>query len=105
MESEDGLMEAIGGTGGNCKNAICNGITARRPCRVFVSYAREDESYRRRLDVHLTPLVRDGLIEVWSDHAVAVGSDWERDILHELAAADIVILLVTPDFVASAYCF
>ena len=76
-----------------------------RHCRVFVSYARADEQYRMRLDVHLAPLVREGLIEVWSDRAVAAGADWERDILHELATADIVILLVTPDFVASTYCF
>lgn len=74
-------------------------------CRVFVSYARVDERYRLRLDVHLAPLVRAGLVEVWSDRAVAAGADWERDIQHELSTADVVILLVTPDFVASSYCF
>lgn len=74
-------------------------------CRVFVSYARVDEAYRVRLDVHLAPLVREGLIDLWSDRAIAAGSDWERDIEHELATADIVLLLVTPDFVASVYCF
>jgi hypothetical protein len=74
-------------------------------CRVFVSYARVDEQYRMRLDVHLAPLRRAGLIDLWSDRAIAPGSDWERDIEHELTTADIVILLVTPDFVASVYCF
>jgi hypothetical protein len=59
----------------------------------------------KRLEVHLAPLVRDGLIEVWSDRVVAPGADWERDIERGLAAADIVLLLVTPDFVASVYCF
>lgn len=76
-----------------------------RPCRVFVSYARADEVHRSRLDVHLAPLVREGLIDLWCDRAIAPGSDWERDIGHELAVADVVVLLVTPDFVASAYCF
>lgn len=74
-------------------------------CKVFVSYARVDEAYRVRLNVHLAPLVREGLIDLWSDRAIAAGSDWERDIEHELATADIVLLLVTPDFVASVYCF
>ncbi len=74
-------------------------------CRVFVSYARIDEPHRVRLDVHLAPLVREGLIELWSDRAIAPGSDWERDIAQELGGADIVLLLVTPDFVASVYCF
>jgi hypothetical protein len=74
-------------------------------CKVFVSYSRVDEAQRVRLDVHLAPLVRDGLIDLWSDRAIAPGSDWERDIEQELATADIVLLLVTPDFVASVYCF
>jgi hypothetical protein len=74
-------------------------------CKVFVSYARIDEAYRVRLNVHLAPLVREGLIDLWSDRAIAAGSDWERDIERELATADIVLLLVTPDFVASVYCF
>ncbi len=74
-------------------------------CKVFVSYARIDEACRVRLSVHLAPLVREGLIDLWSDRAITAGSNWERDIERELAAADIVLLLVTPDFVASVYCF
>lgn len=102
-------MEAIGGSG--CGVAIWYdpampvASSVRGARRVFVSYARVDEQYRHRLAVHLAPLVRDGLIDVWCDQAVAAGSDWERDIRHQLATADIVILLVTPDFVASSYCF
>jgi hypothetical protein len=104
-------MEAIGGSGNGRKPAVriesADGTTspAGRRCRVFVSYARVDERYRARLEVHLTPLVRDGLIDLWSDRAVAPGADWERDIEHELTTADVVVLLVTPDFVASVYCF
>jgi tetratricopeptide (TPR) repeat protein len=64
-----------------------------------------DEAHRVRLDVHLAPLVREGLIELWCDRAIAPGSDWEWDIADELARADIVLLLVTPDFVASVHCF
>lgn len=96
-------MKAIGGSGRG--SAPYFRAHSSRRCRVFVSYARVDEPHRMRLDVHLAPLVRDGLVDVWSDRAVEAGSDWERDIQYELAAADVVILLVTPDFVASAYCF
>lgn len=104
-------MRAIGGSGSgwgsaiHVESAVGAMLLPGRRCRVFVSYARVDEIHRSRLDVHLTPLVRDGLIDVWSDRAVVAGADWERDIQYELATADIVILLVTPDFVASAYCF
>lgn len=89
-----------------CVNAVDTAASSVvRPCQVFVSYARVDEPHLMRLTVHIAPLVRDGLIDVWSDQAVAAGADWERDIQHRLATADIVILLVTPDFVASEYCF
>jgi hypothetical protein len=101
-------MNAIGGSGHGQEPAISIAAAAPfagRPCRVFVSYAQTDEAFRTRLDVHLAPLVREGLIDLWCDRAIDPGSDWERDIRHELAVADVVVLLVTPDFVASAYCF
>ena len=104
-------MQAIGGSGYARESAVHvgpateTGPSTEKRCRVFVSYARVDEPYRRRLEVHLAQLRRDGLVEVWSDQAVKAGSDWERDIQHRLTTADIVILLVTPDFVASHYCF
>lgn len=99
-------MEAIGGRGtAICRKSAVHATSVRRSCRIFVSYARVDEPHRLRLAVHLAPLVREGLVDVWCDQAVAAGSDWERDIQHELATADIVMLLVTPDFVASDYCF
>lgn len=103
---EDGAVEAIGGfRNGRGSTYYFKASSTGRRCRVFVSYTRVDEPHLMRLDVHLAPLVRDGLIDVWSDRAVAAGSDWERDIQCELASADVAILLVTPDFVASAYCF
>jgi hypothetical protein len=74
-------------------------------CRIFVSYSHADEAERVRLDVHLAPLAREGLIDSWCNRVITPASDWARDIESGLASADIVILLVTADFVASAYCF
>jgi len=81
------------------------GCLRRELCRVFVSYSHLDEGERVRLDAHLAPLAREGLIELWCSRVIAPGSDWERDIAAGLADSDVVILLVTADFVASAYCF
>ncbi|MPZ82340.1 MAG: TIR domain-containing protein [Actinophytocola sp.] len=75
------------------------------PCRVFVSYAHVDEAERIRLTVHLAPLVREGLINPRCNRVILPGADWKREINNELAQADIVILLVTADFIASVYCF
>lgn len=109
-QAEGGPMRAIGGSGYGRKMTAyvesAEGVASpARRCRVFVSYARVDEHYRSRLDTHLVPLVREGLIDLWSDRAIAPGADWEGDIEHELATAEIVVLLVTPDFVASVHCF
>ena len=85
---------------GKIVGSVQNGL-----CRVFVSYSHMDEAERVRLDVHLAPLAREGLIDLWCNRVIAPGMDWARDIENELANADIVILLVTADFVASAFCF
>jgi hypothetical protein len=74
-------------------------------CHVFVSYSHRDEVERERLDVHLAPLAREGLIDLWCNRVIAPGSDWQRDIARELDAADIFILLVSADFIASMFCF
>jgi hypothetical protein len=75
------------------------------PARIFISYAHADEGHRKRLDVHLAPLKREGLILPWHDRMIEPGSDWAGEIDRNLAEADIVLLLVSADFVASDYCY
>jgi hypothetical protein len=88
-----------------CSGAVAGSSTDKDLCRVFVSYSHIDEAERVRLDVHLAPLACEGLINLWCNRVIAPGSDWRRDIENEIENADIVILLVTADFVASLYCF
>ncbi len=75
------------------------------PAKIFISYTHADESYRKRLDVHLAPLKREGLIAPWHDRMIMPSSEWAAEIDQHLLEADIVLLLVSPDFVASDYCF
>jgi hypothetical protein len=77
----------------------------RAACRVFISYARVDMDFLARLEAHLMPMVREGLVEVWHDQVIKPGADWASDIEHHLDTADIVVLLVSADFVASVFCF
>jgi internalin A len=74
-----------------------------RPVRVFVSYAHEDDTLREELMTHLALLVRQGLIAPWQDRSIRPGDEWEREIDENLEAADVVLLLVSPDFLASDY--
>lgn len=73
--------------------------------RVFYSYAHEDEDLRRELETHLKILQRGGLIEPWTDRRIGAGDDWRGQISDNLERADIVLLLVSANFIDSDYCW
>ncbi len=72
--------------------------------RAFISYSHHDKAALDRLHVHLKNLTRDGSIETWYDREILAGSDLDAEIEQELKAAEIFLLLVSPDFIASDYC-
>jgi internalin A len=73
--------------------------------RLFYSYAHKDEPLRDELEIHLKILQRRGLIESWYDRKIDAGDDWKRQIDTHLERADIFLLLLSPDFIASDYCW
>ena len=73
--------------------------------RVFMSYSHKDEALRNELEVQLAVLKREGLIEVWHDRRMVAGDQFDASIEAEMDSADVVLLLVSPDFLASDYCF
>lgn len=75
------------------------------PVKIFFCYAREDELLLNKLKTHLRPLQRENLIEVWYDRDISAGTEWETEIKERLNAAQIVLLLVSPDFMDSDYCY
>ncbi|WP_246130385.1 toll/interleukin-1 receptor domain-containing protein [Nitrospirillum pindoramense] len=70
---------------------------------MFMSYSHADEALRDRLEVHLTPLKRRGLA-IWHDRLLLPGDEIDGEIQEALAAADIALMLLSPDFLASTYC-
>lgn len=73
--------------------------------KVFFSYSHADEDLRNRMEVHLAALKRQGLIETWYDRRITVGSDFKNEIDEQLFSSDIILLLVSPDFIDSDYCY
>lgn len=73
--------------------------------RVFFCYAREDDDLRRELLRHLSILRHSEMISAWYDGEIIAGQEWEKEITSHLASAQIVILLVSPSFLASDYCY
>ncbi|MCW3074623.1 MAG: hypothetical protein JWP69_1692 [Flaviaesturariibacter sp.] len=72
---------------------------------VFFSYSHKDEELRNELDKHLSILKRQGVIDVWHDRCIIGGSEFESEISSHLKAANIILLLVSADFLASDYCY
>ncbi len=75
------------------------------PIEVFCSYAHEDESHLQKLNVHLSLLKREGRIATWHDRQIIPGTDWAKTIDTHLEHASVILLLVSPDFLASDYCY
>jgi hypothetical protein len=72
---------------------------------VFFSYSHKDEQLRDELEVHLALLKRERTIETWHDRKISAGDVLEKAINDKIETAEVVLLLVSPDFLASRYCY
>jgi hypothetical protein len=72
---------------------------------LFFSYSHRDEALRDQLETHLSMLKRQGSIETWHDRRVTAGETFDGAISASLERADVVLLLVSPDFLDSDYCY
>ena len=74
------------------------------PVRLFYSYAHADSDIREKLDKHLARLRAERLIDDWVDRRMTAGTDFNAEIEAELRASQIVLLMISSDFIASEYC-
>lgn len=72
---------------------------------VFFSYSHADEKLRDQLDKQLSLLRRQGVIETWHDRRIGAGEELVGSIDDQLETCDIILLLVSPDFLDSDYCY
>lgn len=75
------------------------------PYEVFVSYSHVDEALRDELEAHLSPLSRSGQVSLWHDRRIIPGGDWATEIDEHIESAHVILLLVSPSFIASEYCY
>ena len=78
---------------------------ARPPVHVFYSYAHEDTALRAALEVALSLLRQQGLIDDWYDGDIRAGEAWETRLLAQLETAGLILLLISTDFVHSDFCY
>jgi hypothetical protein len=92
-------MAQANGLGPPPKTAPCARI------KVILSYAHRDEKLRDELAKHLAALRRSAVIDIWYDGKITPGDEFDRDILQHLQHSDLVLLLISPDFMHSDYCY
>ncbi len=73
--------------------------------KIFLSYSHADETFCDMLQKHLAGLKHQGLIETWHDRRIKAGDEFENAIDQQLNEAEIILLLVSSDFIASRYCY
>jgi predicted aspartyl protease len=76
-----------------------------RTIEIFFAYSHKDETLRDELEKHLSTLNRSGIISGWHDRKISGGVEWDDKIDQYLNRADIILLLVSADFIASDYCY
>ncbi len=71
--------------------------------KIFISYSHRDEEFKDDLQIGLATLKNNGHIAAWDDRAIMAGDEWDHEIKDALYKADIILLLVSPNFLASRY--
>lgn len=84
---------------------MSSSASSTKPIHLFYSYSHEDEQLRDELEKHLMGLKRQGILTDWYDRDIRAGDEWNRQINSHLNTADIILLLVSADFLASDYCY
>lgn len=73
--------------------------------KIFFSYTHVDEQFCDMLQKHLAALKHQGLIETWHDRRIRAGDEFDNVIDRQLNEAQVILLLVSADFIASRYCY
>lgn len=77
----------------------------QKSVEIFISYAREDEELLNRLEKHLAVLKQQGFIKLWHNRNINAGAEWEREVDQHLNKANIILLLISAEFIGSDYCY
>ena len=72
---------------------------------VFFSYSHRDKGMRDELEIHLSILKRQGIIDTWHDRRILPGDKFGHTIDANLRESNIILLLVSPYFLDSDYCY
>ncbi len=76
-----------------------------RPIKIFLAYSHHDIQMVDRLIKFLSGMLHEKSISVWHDRDIAPGQSWEEEIKSAIEEADVILILISADFLASNYCY
>ncbi len=71
--------------------------------KIFISYSHKDEAHKEKLQTSLKSLQYSFEIDVWEDRQIQVGDNWSEEISKAMERAEYIVLLISPDFLASDF--
>lgn len=72
-----------------------------KPVEISITYSHKDQRFARELEMHLRPLTRANHVTVWSDMHIVAAMNWQKEIDKHLRTANLILILVSPDLLAS----
>lgn len=76
-----------------------------KPVKIFLSYSDRDERLKKQLDSHLGPMDRRGDLQIWNEQKILAGENRNKEISKHFEEADIILCLISPNFISSDYCY
>ncbi|MCP4306794.1 MAG: toll/interleukin-1 receptor domain-containing protein [bacterium] len=107
------IRGVVGGPGGSLEllagatklSQIVDATPKKAAVDIFVSYSHADNKIKNDLLKHLAPLSRLSLVRHWHDDEIKPGDEWQKAIADKLRSSQIVLLLISSDFISSKYCY
>src|SRR6266568_9648597 len=72
---------------------------------IFISYSHKDRALRDELEIHLSTIKRQDIISSWYDGDISPGAEWEPQIMERLTSTQLILLLISADFIHSDFCY
>lgn len=89
----------------NSKSKEDGSKSSQGTVEIFFSYSHEDEELRDELAIHLKMLQRQGIISSWHDREISAGMEWADQIDQHMEKSQVILLLISANFLASDYCY
>jgi hypothetical protein len=84
---------------------VSRDVMAIKRVKLVVCYAGSDELLCHELESHLAHMKNAGLVEPWHIGYVQGGGDWRSELVAHIDQADLVVLLISADFLATEECY